>query len=164
MLAVVFAMASLPATAQTTDEDQYPLLCKHCQEVAMDCYGIYDISRFPPFKVAYWCSVSKEAFFEADEVPSGAPVHDISEVVNRRTQQPLPSDYVVNADSLNYFAYNFMDFERMHKDQGGTVYYRTTASKHPYLGVRRYFEAKKSVNNSALLPYGLLPDNYFAGK
>lgn len=157
MMMVAFDVEAQSAGA---DNEEY-LLCKHCQQVAMDRYRMNELGNMPPYKVAYWCSFSKETFFEADEVPEGASVYDLTEVVGYRNNEHFPADYVVNLDSMNYFGYNFDEFQKIQINWDKTIYFRTPASQHPYLGVKSYSEAFNNINTDALKPYVELTSDYF---
>ncbi|MDY5969279.1 MAG: hypothetical protein SPJ13_04615 [Bacteroidales bacterium] len=168
---VIFLIVAFMATASFSAKAQiegaagdYPLLCKHCQQVTMDRYEKDNLMHVPPVKVAYWCSYSKMAFFVADEIPETAIVYNLTQVVNKRSGNPFPDDYVVSLDSMNYFAYNFGDFQRIEGNWGKTIYYRTPGSEHPFLGVRCEEDMSKGVDVQALVPYEALSNDYFTTK
>lgn len=147
--------------AQEIDFDNYDWLCSHCQQIAIDHYGgrstIGEL-MLPPYKVAYWCQSSHASFFVTDELPEGAFVYDIHEVKSLKTNAYLPTNYVVNLDSLNLYAYNFGQFEQLHF--GKRIYFRTPGSKHAYLVLRGWREVNALLNNDALKRYLSYPDDY----
>lgn len=161
LVSAVMLMATGHVQAQAQEETD-DLLCRHCQEVASSRYGNTPVSNIVPYKVAYWCSFSKACFFETDSVPAGVPVYSIGEVTVKKSGVRLPADYVVNLDSLNFFALDFAAFQQRPGHWNSTIYYSTPGSQHAYLGVRSYGEAMKRIDNADLLRrYEKLPDNYF---
>lgn len=120
---------------------------------AQDCEAIMlpyfnnDIQRlraYPEPKLAVRCAMARLSFDVADSLPANAPLHSITEVHNRFTDEPLSESFVVDLNTLSYHGFNFDHFRGLHPDQ--TVYFSTPASDHPYLILR-------SFNDAAALAY-----------
>ncbi len=94
------------------------------------------VSLFSPAKLDYYCRYSRNSFYVTNEVPAGAAVMNISVLKNIHTQEYLTMDYVVNLDSLSYYAYDFPRYQPM--EFGQTLYFRTPNSEYQYLALRSY--------------------------
>ncbi len=149
LLLSAFAFFSAGIAQGQINYETDDLLCDHCQQVALDKYQKSGL-LIPTFKIAYWCSFSKECFFVTDEIPENALVYGIEEIRSRRTGVNLPANYVVDMDSLNYFEYTFGDMQQRPGHWSKTIYYRTPGSTHAYLAVRGYGEAQDRINNDVL--------------
>lgn len=113
---------------------------------AQDCKAIvlprlhYDLALYDEMmeysseKLDDLCTFSKNTFFEADKVPSDAVVYEITDVTFYKDMTRLPKDFVVDLNTLSYYAYDFMAFQM--SNYGKTLYFRTPGSVHKYLGVR----------------------------
>lgn len=120
------------------------LQAQNCEYIVGAKYGynMKTIAEMPKEKLYWCCRFSTNKLFEADTVPRGARVYNISEVKNIMTQETLPDDFVVNMDSLSCYAY---DFDYFHPTTDGEpVYFRTPNSAKPFLGVRS-FEAARAM-------------------
>lgn len=109
------------------------LSAQNCEAIVLPFLD-NDASRlvdYPAEKLAWRCAFSRHSFSLADTVPAAAPLHDISEVTDRFTGNPFPSDLAVNLDELSYYRYDFNRFQGLHPDL--PVYFRTPASDRPYL-------------------------------
>lgn len=96
------------------------------------------MSQCPADKIQYYCFVAKAAFYESDTVPAGAEMHNISEVKDIKGSNHLSQNFVVDMNTLSYFAYNFEQFQL--RDIHKTICFYTPSSKHPYLVLRSYYE------------------------
>ena len=122
MLVLAVAMS---ANAQTRD----------CRQIVLPhvAYNQAVLDAMPQEKVSWYCRFSANAFFEADTLPTGAAVYDISALTSVQSGNTLSQSFVVDLETLSYYAYNFWDFQGLNPEQ--TVYFRTPSSRHPYLGV-----------------------------
>lgn len=108
-----------------------------------------------PEKYMYRCIFAQSAFYVSDTVPAGMEVFSISEVRNKVTGEPLPSNFVVDLNTLSYYAFNFGTFQVRNNSLEEGACFSTTGSQHPYLVLRsvlsqqavadKYFE--ESVRN-----------------
>ena len=97
-----------------------------------------------PEKFDYHCCRARAAFYESDVVPEGAILRSITEVRNRITGESLPADFVVNLNTLSYYAYNFYEgFQAQHYYGNVTYCFSTPASTHPYLVLRSIDDANE---------------------
>lgn len=101
------------------------------------------MSRCPADKLQYFCLMAQTAFYESDTVPSGSEVVNIIEVRESNGTNYLPQDYVVNLNSLSYFAYNFHQFQLQDFDK--PICFSTPSSTHAYLILRSYSEMMEIV-------------------
>lgn len=166
LASITLWLAAGRVEAQTAVADSNDWLCPHCQQIAKDYYhsdATLEELGLVPYKVAFWCMMSHASLFVTDELPEGAFVYDIHEVKNVKTGMYLPTDFVVNLDSLSLYAYNFADFEQRH--YGSRIYFRTAGSEHAYLVLRGRREVDRMVyNNKDLQGYLSYPDDYFFQK
>ena len=127
LLAMLMAMVGLKA------QDCEALLLPYFNNnrASMEYY-----QREAPQKFEWRCAYARAAFYEADKVPEGADVFQISEVKNKFTGSRLPSNYVVDLNSLSYYAYNFYDFQLRYPTGDKTLCFATPGSTHPYLVLR----------------------------
>ncbi len=89
-----------------------------------------------PDKFEYRCTYARSAFIESDTIPSNVSVYDISQVQNRHTAEYLPQDFVIDLNTLSYYAYNFDYFQSLHRSVEEMICFRTPGSAHPYLVLR----------------------------
>ncbi len=162
-LLCAFAFFSAGISQAQVNYETDDFLCDQCQQVALDKYWKNGL-LIPAFKLAYWCSFSKECFFVTDEVPEDAIIYDIEEIKNRRTGVYLPANYVVNIDSLNYFGYTFGTVQQRPGHWAKTIYYRTPGSAHAYLAVRSYGDAQDRINNDVLARRYLGMEDIYCGE
>lgn len=114
------------------------LKAQDCHKIMLPYFG-YDENQmysYPEEKLAYRCAFSRFSFYEADQVPEGAAVHDISEVTDRFTGEALSQQVSIDINVLSYYQYNFAQFRGLHYQQ--TVCFRTPGSAHPYLVLRSF--------------------------
>ncbi len=106
-----------------------------------------------PYKYEWRCAYAKAAFYEADEVPAGADVFQISEVKDKFTGNTLSANYVVDLNTLSYYGYTFYDFQLRYPKGDKTLCFATPGSVHPYLVLRSIEEmhelANEMINNNA---------------
>ena len=141
MLTVMFIMA-IGAKAQDCEVLVLPYF--NNDRAAMENY-----QEVAPYKFEWRCAYARAAFYEADNVPEGADVFQISEVKNKFTVSSLPSNYVVDLSSLSYYAYNFVDFQLKYPTGDKTLCFATPGSTHPYL-VLRSISDMHSVTNQMI--------------
>ena len=118
------------------------LMCGVAQ--AQDCEYIVsfksrNLDRIPPSKIDYFCRLSQNSFFVTNSVPTGATVYSISELKEISTQMHVPSNYVVNLDSLSLYRYDFARYQSMNEN----VYFLTEGSEYMYLGLRGYYAVRE---------------------
>ena len=89
-----------------------------------------------PDKFEYRCTYARSAFIESDTIPSNVSVYDISQVQNRHTAEYLPQDFVIDLNTLSYYAYNFQSFQMKYRRGNVTLCFSTPSSTHPYLVLR----------------------------
>lgn len=94
------------------------------------------IASYPQHKLDVYCEYARAAFYEADQIPTGAHVFDITEVVNKTTGKHLPANYVVDLQQLIFYSYNFESFQLRYPDGDAVICFPTPASTHPYLVLR----------------------------
>lgn len=125
---------------------------------AQNCYDIvlprfhFDtawMATYPQGKIDYLCAYAQAAFYESDTIPTGANVMSINQVQDKHTGEYLSSQYVVNLNTLSYYAYNFEQMQLQITDREKEFCFTTPASAHPYLvlrslnGMMRYMEAQE---------------------
>ncbi len=99
-------------------------------------YNMELVQQLPRAKVDYHCRFSRNNLFVTNEVPRGAKVYSITELKNQYTGDYLPSSFVVNLDSISYYAYDFAKFQDFRYNE--SVYFSTPGSQYHYLGLRAY--------------------------
>lgn len=107
-------------------------------------YDVQRLDRMPAEKVEWYCAFSRNSFFETDTIPQDAVVYDISVLKFKKDGSNVGSDFVVNLNTLSFYAYDF-DLYR-HKHFHSTVYFHTPSSAHAYLAVRSYIETMRLTN------------------
>lgn len=88
------------------------------------------------YKFEWRCAVAQAAFYESDTVPAEADLFQISEVKDVFTGKCLSGNYVVNLNTLSYYAYNFKEFQLKYPHGDKTLCFATPRSAHPYLVLR----------------------------
>jgi len=94
------------------------------------------MAQYPMDKIMYWCYYSQVSLYESDTIPTGVDVYNISQVHEVYGDAYLPQSYVVDLTTLNYFAYNFLEFQHMYPTGSTTICFATPSSTHPYLVLR----------------------------
>lgn len=95
-----------------------------------------DYKELAPQKFEWRCRFARAAFYESDTVPAGVDVYRISEVKNVFTGKHLPENYVVDLNTLIYYAYDFRSFQVRYPTGDYVVCFSTPGSRHPYLVLR----------------------------
>lgn|SRR5574344_289812 len=131
LITAMFALL-LGTASQMKAQDCNALVLPHV------AYNQDMLNEMPAAKIAWYCSFSRNSFFFTNEVPAGAAVYNISDVVDVRTHAHLPANYVVDVNVMSYYAYNFNDFQSLHFNQ--KVYFRIGNSDYHYLGLYSYTE------------------------
>ena len=98
-----------------------------------DVLRMSDYKAIAPEKFDWRCAYARSAFYESDTVPAGADVFQISEVKSIFSNEYLGQNYVVNLETLSYYAYNFIDFQRSYYRGNKVLCFATPSSAHPYL-------------------------------
>lgn len=113
-------------------------MAQNCDSIVLPYFG-GDVTKMEqyrsmaPEKFQYRCLYATSAFEEADSVPAGAEVIQISRVQSRLTGESLTNGFVVDLLTLSYYAYNFNEFQAAYPDRNKVLYFSTPASTHPYL-------------------------------
>ena len=96
-----------------------------------------------PDKFEWRCTYATAAFIESDTIPTGLAVYNISEVRSLATGETLPENFVVDLNTLSYYAYNFYEGFQAHHYYGNVTYcFSTPSSAHPYLVLRSIDDMK----------------------
>lgn len=132
---ILFALAILPLLSQLKAQNCEALVAPHFN------YNINLMERAPQEKLNYLCHYAQSAFFETDKLPEGALVFNFSDLTATLDGRHPSADYVFDATTLSYYAYNFIDFQV--QDLNNTIYFRTPSSRHAYLGVRSVQEMRE---------------------
>lgn len=128
MLTVMFIMA-IGAKAQDCEVLVLPYF--NNDRAAMEEYA-----RNYPEKFAFRCIYARSAFYESDTIPAGAEVIGIEKVRNVFTGKFLDRSYVVDLNTLSFYAYNFKDIQLGYTSTSQVICFTTPASAHPYLVLR----------------------------
>ena len=118
------------------------LCAQDCEQLLLPFFGnnLQTLQNYPQEKLAYRCAEAYFSFYVTDELDENAPVHDISEVVNRFTGEHLSEDFSVDLEVLSYYGYDFHRFRGLHPQ--ASVYFRTQGSDHAYLVLRSFNEVE----------------------
>lgn len=112
------------------------LNAQNCREIALPYFNnnqdVLDVC--PAEKLDWICSYAHNAFFLTNDVPQGAKVFNISDVKNVTTGEHLSSSTVVDLNTLNYYAYDFRQFQ--FQDFNNTIYFVIPNADYHYLAVR----------------------------
>lgn len=103
-------------------------------------YDTAQMATYPAAKMAYRCAYAQAAFYESDTIPTGAILHDISEVREAYGTNYLPQTFVVDLNTLSYYAYNFKSFQLQFTECDKVICFSTPSSTHPYLVMRSLVE------------------------
>jgi hypothetical protein len=101
-----------------------------------DRAAMEEYARNYPEKFAFRCIYARSAFYESDTIPAGAEVFGIEKVQNVFTGKFLDSNYVVDLNTLSFYAYNFKDLQLGYTSTSQVICFATPASAHPYLVLR----------------------------
>lgn len=135
------AILLLPAIAFTLNVN-----AQNCDEIVLPHvnYDRAKLEQMPKDKLQWYCNFSRNSFFVANDVPAGSIVHDIRDVVYKKTGDKVGEGFVVNLESLSYYAYNFSEFQYQNYEK--TIYFHTPGSKYKYLGLYSINETHRRVN------------------
>lgn len=122
------------------------LCAQNCDEIVLPHvnYDRAKLEQMPKDKVRWYCNFSRNSFFVTNDVPAGSVVHDIRDVVYKKTGAKIGEGFVVNLESLSYYAYNFSEFQYQNYDK--TIYFHTPGSTYKYLGLYSINETHRRVN------------------
>lgn len=98
-----------------------------------------------PYKYEWRCAYAQAAFYESDTVPANVEVFRITDVKDL-SGRALNDNFVVDLNTLSYYAYNFKDFQLRYPHGDKVVCFATPRSAHPYL-VLRSMEEMHSIAN-----------------
>ena len=128
IIAALF-MAAIGANAQDCEAIMLPYFRGNVQN--MENYR-----DWAPEKFDYRCIYAQAAFYVSDTVPAGMEVFSIKDVRDKITGAALPGDFVVDLNTLSYYAYNFGDFQVRKNSIMEGACFSTPSSEHPYLVLR----------------------------
>lgn len=114
------------------------LSAQNCEAIMLPYFNGNEkqMNEYPAPKLEWRCKYSQNAFYVTDNVPEGAELHALSELVDKMTGKNLTDDFVVDLNYLSYYQYNFMDLQ-LHSPKGdASIYFATPKSEHRYLVVR----------------------------
>lgn len=119
---------------------------QNCDEIVLPHvnYDRAKLERMPQDKVQWYCNFSRNSFFVTNDVPVGSVVHDIRDLVYKRTGAKVGEGFVVDLANLSYYAYNFNEFQ--YQNYNKTIYFHTPGSTYNYLGVYSINETHRRVN------------------
>lgn len=119
---------------------------QNCDEIVLPHvnYDRAKLEQMPKDKVQWYCNFSRNSFFVTNDVPAGSVVHDIRDVVYKKTGAKIGEGFVVNLESLSYYAYNFSEFQYQNYEK--TIYFHTPGSTYKYLGLYSINETHRRVN------------------
>lgn len=122
------------------------LCAQNCDEIVLPHvnYDRAKLEQMPKDKVRWYCNFSRNSFFVTNDVPAGSVVHDIRDVVYKKTGAKIGEGFMVNLESLSYYAYNFSEFQYQNYDK--TIYFHTPGSTYKYLGLYSINETHRRVN------------------
>ena len=139
MILAVAVLAMAGAKAQSCETIMLPFFN----------YDTASMRDYPEGKLEWRCNFAKGAFYVSDTVPAGAEVYDISEVKDRKGKN-LTDAFVVNLETLSYYAYNFNQFQLRYRFGDKTICFRTPGSVHAYLVLRPLDELYRRADNPEL--------------
>ncbi|MCR4811364.1 MAG: hypothetical protein K5867_02070 [Bacteroidales bacterium] len=122
------------------------LCAQNCDEIVLPHvnYDRAKLEQMPKDKVQWYCNFSRNSFFVTNDVPACSVVHDIRDVVYKKTGAKIGEGFVVNLESLSYYAYNFSEFQYQNYEK--TIYFHTPGSTYKYLGLYSINETHRRVN------------------
>ena len=119
---------------------------QNCDEIVLPHvnYDRAKLEQMPQDKVQWYCNFSRNSFFVTNDVPAGSVVHDIRDVVYKRTGAKVGEGFVVDLANLSYYAYNFSEFQYQNYEK--TIYFHTPGSTYNYHGLYSINETHSRVN------------------
>ncbi|MBR1798356.1 MAG: hypothetical protein IJ761_00455 [Bacteroidales bacterium] len=135
-------IATLVAFAATSANAQ------NCEDIVAAYYDYnYDVVyQMPPEKLDLRCMYAKHALYESDVVPTDAVQHNLTDVVNRQTNEHLSANQIINLQQLTYYAYNFREHQFQYPSPDVVIYFETPGSRHRYLVLRSLNQIDKLAN------------------
>lgn len=135
---LLFALCSFMATAFAQTPD--------CHAIVLPHLGYNEDAYFdmPQEKIDWHCQFSTNSFFVADSLPENARIFNIEQLKSKKDGKNLTAEFVVDLTTMSIYAYNFEDYQIQYPEE--TIFFRTPASEHHYLGVRSYIEAMRLTN------------------
>ena len=120
---------------------------QNCAALLLPYFGSAELTaqfaQDHPEKFNYHCCEARAAFYESDTVPAGAELRSITEVRDKETGVALSADFVVDLNTLSYYAYNFYEGFQAHHYYGNVTYcFSTPSSSHPYQVLRSIDDMK----------------------
>lgn len=114
------------------------LKAQNCEAIVLPFFGgdTEKLANYPAPKLQWRCDYSHNAFYVSDVVPEGAEVRQLSELTEKTTNQKLTEDFVVNLETLSYYAYNFQQLQLQYPKGDVTICFPTPKSEHAYLVLR----------------------------
>lgn len=99
-----------------------------------------------PEKYTYRCVYAQAAFYESDTIPEGAELLEISTVVEWATGRRLPRNFVVDLNTLSFYAYSFGQIQVRNNSVTEQTCFSTPESRHPYLVLRSAREMREAAD------------------
>ena len=126
------------------------LKAQNCEAIVLPYFNGNQerMANYPAEKLDYRCRYSRNAFFESDTVPEWAEMRSLTELKNKMTGKNLTDDFVVDLETLSYYAYNFLDLQGQYHDSETVICFPTPKSKHPYLVLRSLKEIYALTENN----------------
>ncbi|MBR4229281.1 MAG: hypothetical protein IKR83_01060 [Bacteroidales bacterium] len=114
------------------------LLAQNCEAIMLPYFGGNEqrMHEYPAPKFEWRCKYSQNAFYVADQVPENAVVRSLTEITEKSTGKKLTEEFVVDLETLSYYAYNFLDMQYEYKGDKTVICFPTPKSEHPYLVLR----------------------------
>lgn len=128
MLIAIFIMA-IGAKAQDCEAIMLPYFKGNVERMEQ-----YRDNAYPKFMAR--CAYAHAAFYESDTIPEGVELFSIAEVREVATGNPLPESFVIDLNTLSYYAYSFSVFQVRNNSIFDGACFSTPGSSHPYLVLR----------------------------
>lgn len=114
------------------------LRAQNCEAIVLPYFNgdRAKLADYPLEKLDYRCRYSRNAFYVSDTVPDIAEMHSLSELKDKATGKNLSEDFVVDLESLSYYAYTFRELQCSYKETDVVICFPTPKSEHPYLVLR----------------------------
>ena len=114
------------------------LKAQNCEAIMLPFFGgnAELMANYPEPKFEWRCAYSRNAFYVSDTVPEDAEMHSLGELRNKMTKETLGEDFVVDLNTLSYYAYNFQQLQLQYPEGNVTICFPTPKSTHKYLVLR----------------------------
>ena len=114
------------------------LRAQNCEAIMLPFFGGNEklMQECPAPKLEWRCKYSQNAFYVSDQVPEGAVLRSLTELTDKSTGKRLTEDFVVDLETLSYYAYNFLDLQCEYTGDKTVICFPTPKSEHPYLVLR----------------------------